>query len=81
MTITKSYRVFEVINDWFYFLLAIPVVTALILTEQFGMVNMNIRCFEMVTALKSRQSEHAMEWSVRNHIIACKKTAYYEDIF
>lgn len=81
MTITKSKRLLVIINDWFFFLLAIPVVTMLIVSEQFGMVDLNIKCFETVSHLKSKQSSYASEWAVKNHVIPGKKSGYYEDIF
>ena len=81
MTVTRARRLLVVINDWVFFLLAIPVVTLLILSEQFGMIDVNKKCFETVSHLKSKQSSYASEWHVRNHRIPSKKAGYYEDIF
>lgn len=81
MTVTKARRLLVVINDWVFFLLAIPVVTLLMVSEQFGMIDVNKKCFEVVTTLKSRQSSQATDWNVRHHIVPRKNTGYYEDIF
>lgn len=81
MTVTKAKCFREALNDWFFFLLALPVVTAFIITEQFGMVDANQKCYALVNILKAKQTENAMDWAVRNHLISSKTSKYYEDIF
>jgi hypothetical protein len=79
--VSSSYHLTTQINDWFFFLLAIPVVTLLLVSEYFGMVNLNLKCFDLVQILKSKQSRHAAEWLVSNHLIPKKTLKYYEDVF